>query len=238
MSVEFTLRHNGLDQAAWSELYTTWAQDCAEALYEQSGFDDEDSDYCYVAGEGSTRGFRIQLADGEVQFRLDALASTSDWHRCFSFCRRAIEQGGGELEREDGEVYPLEDLSDGRAAEEARADFVATLEACTRMMEQQQQMQLPTGLFMIPVGKPDLAGRPEEVMARIAARFEAYAYATAHRPSPQPRLPAPGIRAGLHRHGLGLPFSQAGCGGGADPGRTIRQQDGDPALGSLRRALR
>ena len=176
MSVEFDVCNSSLDHDAWEELLADWADELAEdELFREPVFQ---QGVAFLLGTGSIRGASLEL-DPEsdvLHVRLNALASRADWRRAFQVLRRALEQGGGELVREDGTAFSAAQLTDELADELAVADFAATV-AMIHPNLQQGPATLPLDAFGLVLAPGDLppSCAPQEVpalMARLATRVE------------------------------------------------------------------
>ncbi len=201
MSVEFTLSGSTLTVPDWNDVFDEWSAAQEEELFTEPSFHAENDHATLILGVGSVRGVSLRLEDEEVAVRLSALASRVDWRNAYAILRIALERGGGQLEREDGTVLRIDDLTADAARAHAVRDFVFSVGAVKNALEQpettehggddaagetddaENRVQLPIGLFNVSLGSSDLPDVPcteDDVPALeslLAERVERYASA-------------------------------------------------------------
>lgn len=166
MSVEFSLTGSTLTLEDWDGFLdeaNNWE------LNEHSDPSFSESGQAHFLVEGSIRGVVLYHEGGPetITFRLGALASRADWKAGYALAAKALGQGGGKLEREDGTSLTSEDLTPEKAAEHGEADLVASVGMVTSQMAEHAanpenegqiaEMALPLGRFSLPVRESDLA---------------------------------------------------------------------------------
>lgn len=190
MSVEFSLTASSLSLEDWDGLIeeaNDWElNDHSDPAFSESGG-------AHFMVEGSIRGV-VLYHEGqpeEITFRLGALSSRADWRAAYALLAKALGQGGGSLEREDGTKLSAEDLTPEKANEHGQTDLVASVQMVSNMLTEHAakaieagqeaipEMALPLGRFSLPVRGSDLAPdfgaedveSLEEVLATRVARY-------------------------------------------------------------------
>lgn len=183
MSVEFTLKNNVLTDEQWDSLMENWSEARNEPLYVEPHFNEEKQ--AHLFGPGSIRGavFLRRVEDNEVDLRLNALSSRTDWRMGFEVLWMAIKRGGGSVERESGESYGLAMLSSDQAERDAIRDFAFSVRAMSANFRKEgaSTATLPMGIFDLPVTVADFPEVSDEniddIETALAERVEKYASA-------------------------------------------------------------
>lgn len=178
MSVEFDVCGCKLDADGWDEVLAAWEATQEGELFREPVFQEGTA---FLLGKGGIRGAALSLDGDVVHLRLNALSSRADWRRAFQVVRRALEKGGGNLVREDGQSFAAAQLTDAQADEQATTDFCATL-GMMRASFQQGSAALPLDAFSLVLQPGELPGSctPAEmpaIEARLAAQVARYAEA-------------------------------------------------------------
>ncbi len=189
MSVEFYLSGNTLSAAEWNDVFHEWHEKSDFELYDELEFEQaeenkgegEDS-VAYLWGKGSVRGVILNLEENgaKLRMRLNAFASRTDWAMGYGVLRKGMEKGGGTLERERGDIYGMEKLTQGQAHEDAVAEFGAMLGMHLTLMKEKglDDVSLPVAFFGLRCRAEDLMpGTPEsipEIEKQLANRVARY----------------------------------------------------------------
>jgi hypothetical protein len=168
MSVEFSLTGSSLTLEDW-DTFLDEANDWELNEHSDPAFSESGGAHYMV--EGSVRGVVLYHEGGPetITFRLGAMSSRADWRAAYALAAKALEKGGGVIEREDGTKLASEDLTVEKANECGETDLVASVNMVSNMMAEHQakaaegdeeaiaEMALPLGRFSLPVRASDLA---------------------------------------------------------------------------------
>lgn len=177
MSADLSIHDSELTMEQWQDLVSMWADCHKDQLFEKPEFSEGDQPTLFVSGTGSVRGFFLTLGD-QTEVHIPALASRSDWHRCYSLLRRAIREGGGTLSHDEGQTYSVEDLSEDSANRDAEKYISFDLRViASRAAEGSADLRLPTPHFDLAIMPADLELESEQLLDTLAARFARFASA-------------------------------------------------------------
>lgn len=172
MSAQFWLTGNTLALDQWNELLESWALEQQVELYDPPEFnDDVDHPIAFIWGEGSIRGVNLtyHVDACEMEVRIGALASRTDWVLAYSLLRAAMRNGGGILERTEG--WSGTDLSEEQADCDAIDSFCAATRRKKRLPQNESNnaFMLSVGKLLIPCGRDEIPECTAESMPAVEA---------------------------------------------------------------------
>ncbi len=174
MSALFEITRGTIGDAELDALLSSAKQELnADFLRDPAFTADEEGPVAHLVADGSSRGVVIRRYPDKLSVRLSALASGLDWRMAYGFMRGVQRQQGGAARHENGSNLKLEDLSDGHARRDGAADFLDTMRAFRKSIEESDggQCALPLGDFNLRLRLKDF---PDTLDAAGAERLEKF----------------------------------------------------------------
>ncbi|MEM7232212.1 MAG: hypothetical protein AAF517_08565, partial [Planctomycetota bacterium] len=179
-----TVRGNRLGIEQWEKVFRAWEAQTDDVPFSDPrfGMPDESGEMSVqIWRRGSIRGvhFTWRPESRELDVRLPALASRSDWIHAFTILRTGLSHGEGTLEIE-GEPIPHAELTREEAIRRATHDFMFSAAGAA----QDSESVLPLGEIQIELSAEEVRGCSPETIGRIegALARRVNGYMTAYQP--------------------------------------------------------